>query len=74
MKATIRQHIRQTLLFAWGFISILVCAGEDMPGQPMSDLMFFGSKIAGAISFWLCCRAGRRWKQKGLLPETKEEE
>lgn len=74
MKITTKQNLRLNLLFVWGLISILVCAGEDIPGQPMSDLKFFGSKIAGIISFWLCIRTGRKWKRKGLLPETKEED
>lgn len=74
MKATTRQNLRLHLLFVWGFISILVCAGEDIPGQPMSDLQFFGSKFIGIISFWLCYRTGRKWKQKGLLPKIKEED
>lgn len=74
MKATTRQNLRLHLLFVWGFISILVCAGEDIPGQPMSDLKFFGSKIAGIVSFWLCFRTGRRWERKGLLPKIKKED
>lgn len=73
MKATTRQNLRLHLLFVWGFISILVCAGEDIPGQPMSDLKFFGSKLAAMASLWPCYRTGRWLNKKGLLPEIKEE-
>lgn len=69
MKATTRQTLRMYFLFIWGFISVLVCAGDDTPGQTMSDLQFFGLKIAGMISFLLCCRTESRWIKKGLLPK-----
>ena len=43
-------------------------------GQQMSDLKFFGSKLAAMVSLWLCCRTGRWLNKKGLLPEIKEDE
>lgn len=74
MKAKIKQNVLMYLLGAWGFISFCVLAGEDVPGQQMSDLKFFGSKLAAMVSLWLCCRTGRWLNKKGLLPEIKEDE
>lgn len=74
MKAKIKQNVPMYLLGAWGFISLCVLAGEDVPGQQMSDLKFFGSKLAAMVSLWLCCRTGRWLNKKGLLPEIKEDE
>ena len=74
MKKKTLQYILFYLVGIWGFASILICAGEDIPGQPMSDAMFYGSKLLGILSFWLCCRTGRWLNKKGLLPEIKEDE
>lgn len=74
MKTKIGKEILFGLIFVWGFLSVCVMAGEDIPGQPMSDLKFFGSKIAGIVSFWLCFRTGRRWERKGILPKIKKED
>lgn len=74
MKKATRQTLRLHLLFVWGLSSILVCGGDDLPGLPMSDAMFYGTKIAGTASLWLCCYAGRWLNKKGLLPEIKEED
>ncbi|WP_287117900.1 hypothetical protein [Duncaniella sp.] len=40
----------------------------------MSDLKFFGSKLAAMASLWLCFRTGKWLNKKGLLPEIKEDE
>lgn len=69
MKKTIKQHILMYLLAFWGFASLVICAGEDIPGKEMSNVLFFGSKIAGFISFWLCCLTWSRLSKKGLLPK-----
>lgn len=74
MKAKTKQNIRLNLLFVWGFISFLILAGEDIPGQPMSDLKFYGSKLIAMASLWLCFRTGQWLNKKGLLPEIKEDE
>lgn len=71
MKDKTKQNIRMNLLFVWGFISFLILAD---PGQPMSDLEFFGLKLAAMASLWLCYRTGRWLNKKGLLPKTKEED
>lgn len=72
MKTKTKQAIRLSLLFIWGFTSVLVLAGEDIPGQPMSDMEFYGTKLMAMASLWLCFRTGRWLKGKGLLPETNE--
>lgn len=74
MKAKTKQNIRLNLLCVWTVISFFILAGEDIPGQPMSDLKFFGSKLAAMASLWLCFRTGRWLNKKGLLPEIKEED
>lgn len=74
MKTKTKQYLLMYLLGAWGLISLLVIAGEDIPGQPMSDLKFFGSKIIATASLWLCVRTGQWLDKKGLLPEIKEED
>lgn len=74
MKAKIKQGIRLNLLIVWALISVLILSGEDFPGEPMSDLKFFGSKLAAMVSLWLCYRTGRWLNKKGLLPEIKEDE
>lgn len=66
------QNVMLQLICIWGIASICVCAGEDIPGQPMSDALFFGSKTIGIISFFLCLLTGRYLKRKGWLPEIKE--
>lgn len=38
MKAKTKQNIRLSLLGIWAVISFFILAGEDIPGQPMSDL------------------------------------
>ena len=73
MKTKTKQNIRLNLLLVWGFISFIILAGEDIPGQPMSDLKFYGSKLIAMASLWLCYRTGRWLNKKGLLPEIKEE-
>lgn len=70
----IKQNLLMYLLLIWGFISFLILAGEDTPGQPMSDLQFYGSKLGAMASLWLCYRTGQWLNKKGLLPEIKEEE
>lgn len=74
MKAKIKQGIRLNLLIVWALISVLILSGEDFLGEPMSDLKFFGSKLAAMVSLWLCYRTGRWLNKKGLLPEIKEDE
>lgn len=74
MKTKTKQNIRQNLLCVWAVISFFILAGEDIPGQPMSDLKFYGSKLAAMASLWLCCRTGRWLNKKGLIPEIKEED
>lgn len=73
MKTKTKQAIRLNLLFIWGFISVLVIAGEDIPGHPMSLAEFFVPKTVAMASLWLCFRTGRWLKGKGLLPETNED-
>lgn len=68
------QNALLQLLGIWGIASIVVCGGEDIPGQPMSDALFFGSKTIGIISFGLCCLTGRYLNRRGWLPKIKEEE
>lgn len=69
-----KKNIRLQLLGIWGILSILICAGEDTPGQPMSDALFFGSKTIGIASLYLCFKVGQRLNRKGLLPDVEEEE
>lgn len=61
-----------TGLMAVGFIAFLVLCGEDTPGQPMSDKVFFGSKLAAIAVLFLCVWAGKYLNRKGMLPEMKE--
>lgn len=74
MKKKTLQYISFYLIVIWGIVSILVCAGEDIPEHPMSETMFYGSKLAGILSFWLCYRTGRWLYKKGILPKIKEED
>lgn len=74
MKKKTLQYILFYLVGIWGFASIIICAGEDIPGKPMSDAMFYGSKLFGILSFWLCYRTGCWLDKKGLLPKIKEED
>jgi hypothetical protein len=74
MKKKTLQYILFYLVGIWGFASIIICAGEDIPGKPMSDAMFYGSKLFGILSFWLCYRTGRWLDKKGLFPKFKEED
>lgn len=67
MKKKTLQYILLNLLCIWGIVSILICAGEDSPEQPMSDAMFYGTKILGIVSFGLCFRTGKWLNKKGLL-------
>lgn len=70
-----KEALKWTLLYLlglWGIASIIVCAGEDLPGLQMSDGLFFGTKLAGITSLLLCFRAGRWLNKKGLLPEIEE--
>lgn len=73
MKTKTKQTIRLSLLFIWGFTSVLVIAGEDIPGHPMGLAEFFVPKTVALASLWLCFRTGRLLKNKGLLPETNED-
>lgn len=74
MKTKIGKKILFGMIFVWGFLSVCVMAGEDIPGQPMSELQFYGSKLLAAASLGLCYLAGRKLNRMGLLPEVKEEE
>ncbi len=67
------QNVLLQLLAIWGIASILVCAEEDIPGQPMGDALFFDSKTIGIVSFGLCLLTGRYLKGKGLLPDVEKE-
>ncbi len=68
------QNVLLQLLGIWGFLSIVVCAVEDIPGQTMDDALFFGSKTIGITSFALCCLTGRYLSRMGWLPKIKEED
>lgn len=71
MKTTVKQNIRLVLLFVWGFVSLIICAGEEAPGASISETLFFGTKAVGLLSFLLCYRIGRRLSKKRLLPTIK---
>lgn len=74
MKKETLRRILLCLIGVWGFASIIICAVEDIPGQPMSDEMFYGSKFIGILSFLLCCLTGRWLDRKGMLTKTRKEE
>ena len=57
-----------------GFAAFLILCGEDTPGQPMSDKVFFGSKLAAGAVLYLCVLAGKFFNRRGLLPEFKDPE
>lgn len=74
MKTKIAKEAILQALGIWGILSIIVLAGEDIPGEPMSDAKFYGTKIAAIVSFALCLLTGRYLNRKGMLPDVKEEE
>lgn len=57
-----------------GFCAFLMLCGEDTPGQPMSDAVFFGSKISAAAVLYLSVLAGKYFNRRGLLPDFEEPE
>lgn len=57
-----------------GFAAFLILCGEDTPGQPMSDKVFLGSKLAAGAVLYLCVLAGKYFNRRGLLPEFKDPE
>lgn len=67
----ILRFILLSLIGLWGWASINLCAGENIPGRPMSDAMFYGSKLFGILSFLLCYRTGRWLGNKGYLPKLQ---
>lgn len=68
------QNILLQILVVWGLASIVICAGEEIPGQTMSDALFFWTKIIGIVSLWLCFITGRYLNRNGWLPEIKDED
>lgn len=74
MKTKILQNTLMGLILVWGFLSFLVLCGEDIPGQPMSNLQFFGSKGLAFASLGLCYLAGRKLNRMGLLPDMEEDD
>ena len=74
MTTKTKQYITMCLLSIWGLCSFIVLAGDEIPGQPISDLKFYGSKAIALASIWLCFRTGKWLGKKGLIPEIKEEE
>ncbi len=73
MKRITQWSIYLTLMIV-GFAAFLILCGEDTPGQPMSDKVFFGSKLAAAAVLYLCVLAGKYFNRRGLLPEFKDPE
>ena len=74
---------RLLILIQWGvfmtltimeFISLLILCGEDTPGQPMSDRVFFGTKITAGAVLYLCILAGKYFNRRGWLPEINDPE
>lgn len=61
-------------LFLVGFVAFLILCGEDTPGQPMSDTVFFGSKLAAGAVLYLCVLVGKYFDRRGLLPEMEDPE
>ena len=57
-----------------GFVVFLILCGEDTPGHPMSDKVFFGSKLSAGAVLYLCVLAGKFFNRRGLLPEFKDPE
>lgn len=74
MKKKIIQYALFYAVGFWGMISIIILAGEEVPGQPMSLTEFFGLKLAGMASFIFCVLTGKWLNKKGLFPEIKEED
>lgn len=74
MKETMAQKIRFGILASVGILALFIMAGEDQPGNPMSDAQFFISKGAAALVIYGCYRLGKRWKRMGLIADPKEEE
>lgn len=74
MKKKIIQYALFYAVGIWGIISIIILAGEEAPGHPMSLTEFLGLKLTGMASFILCVLAGRWLNKRGLFPEIKEED
>lgn len=71
-KTKIAQHIVMALMAAWGFMSLLILAGEETPGHPVSETHFFTVKVCALASLAICCLAVRYLNRHKCLPESKE--
>ncbi len=57
-----------------GFGAFLILCGEETPGHPISDAVFFGSKISALAVLYLCVLAGKFFNRRGLLPDFEDPE
>lgn len=62
------------ILTIWGFVSIAICAGEEIPGEPIDDTVFIISKLIGIVSLTTCYATWRILGKKGWLPKFNEED
>lgn len=54
---TMKQAIKHNALFVWGFLSMLLLAGES---ETMSTGTFLLIKLVAIVSLILCVRVGKR--------------
>ena len=63
-----------TAMMSIGFAAFLVLCGEDIPGRPMSDGYFFGSKLAAGAVLYLDILTAKFFNRRGWRPEIKDPE
>ena len=74
MKKRIAQWSIFSMLFLVGFVAFLILCGEETSGQNISELDFFGSKLAAGAVLYLCVLVGKYFDRLGLLPEVEDPE
>lgn len=74
MKRKIAQWSLYSLLGVVGGLAFLILCGEDTPGHPMSNEVFFRTKISAGAVLYLCVLAGKYFNRRGWLPEIKDPE
>lgn len=60
-----------SIISIWGFISVIVLAGDENPLEPMLLSRFILIKLCAAISSYLCYLTGKWLYKSGYLPDIK---
>jgi hypothetical protein len=74
MKSQFKEPLKwvlQSLLVLWGFFSLMILAGEDVP--QMSIKMYILIKASALANFAICFFVGRWLGRRGMLPDLEDE-